>query len=110
MSVIEAYAETMYMNSNPEELNWGRWSEPHEALCSKRKHDILEPDVGSHRQRSQKKADASVLQNFFAPCPSRIGIYHVLAKSSSSDEIMQNEHPPRGSVSFTNQNPEKAAQ
>lgn len=65
MSVVKVFAKTMYMNSSTEELNWGRRSEPQEASCSKRKHDILEPNVGFHRQRSQKKADANVLQNFF---------------------------------------------
>lgn len=110
-SVDNVFAETMYMNSSTEELNWGRRSTPQEASCSKRKHDTLEPDVGSHRQRSQKKANANVLQNFFpTPFPSHMRHLSCPGGIIKRDEIMQNEHPPRGSASITNQTLEDTAQ
>lgn len=99
----------MYMNSNSQRLNWGRRSEPHEALCSKREHDILEP-MWDPIAKEVKRRQMQVSSRIFLPrVPLVCGIYHVLAKPSSSDEIMQNKHPPRGSVSFTNQTLEDVA-
>lgn len=87
------------MKSKSEELNWRRQPEPHLTLHPEDNHGILEPNVDPVAQRSQKKADASVLRNValcFCSQSLICGIYRVLAKSSSSDEIMQNEHPRRG--------------
>jgi hypothetical protein len=73
MSVVQVYAENMYMKSKSEELNWRRQPEPHLTLHPEDKHGILEPNVDPVAQRSQKKADASVLRNvalfFLFPVP-----------------------------------------